>query len=304
MKDYRHSISDEPENAIIREITPLTDKDCFYVVQRSKQEFTYPIHEHDEYELNLVENASGARRVVGDSAEVVQDLDLVLLTGPNVVHAWEQHHCKSDDIRETTIQFSPTLLPSELLQKNQLNSIGRMFEKARGGIAFPLHIVQKVYPRIIALPMIKGFEAFVQFLTILNELSQYADEARPLSSSAFAGIEQVSESRRIRKVQHYINTYYRDIITLSQMADTVGMTPTSFSRFFRLRTGKTLSDYIIDVRIGNAARLLVDTSMSVSEICFESGFNNLSNFNRIFRKRKDCSPREFRENYKKKKIIY
>ena len=294
----------DSEELIIKEITPLTDKDCFYVVQRIKETFTYPIHEHSECELNLVENAAGARRVVGDSVQVIDDLDLVLITGSNLEHTWEQHLCTCHSIRETTIQFSPDLLPDGLLRKNQLNAIGQLFEKARNGLSFPIHVVRKVYPRFIALPMIKGFDAFVQFLTILDELSKHADEAVQLSSSAFVKVEQVSESRRIQKVQHYINTHFRELITLPQMADIAGMTPTSFSRFFRLRTGRSFSDYIIDVRIGSAARLLVDTSMTVSEICFDSGFNNLSNFNRLFRKKKGCSPSEFRANYKKKKIIY
>ena len=81
------------------------------------------------------------------------------------------------------------------------------------------------------------------------------------------------------------------------------MTPAAFSRFFRTRTGKTVSDYIIDIRLGYAARLLVDTNTSVAEICYSCGFNNISNFNRIFKKKKGCSPSEFRENYHKTRII-
>lgn len=79
----------------------------------------------------------------------------------------------------------------------------------------------------------------------------------------------------------------------------VGMTEVSFSRFFKLRTGKNLSDYIIDLRLGHATRLLVDSTMAIAEICYECGFNNLSNFNRIFKKKKNCSPKEFRDNYRK-----
>ena len=100
-----------------------------------------------------------------------------------------------------------------------------------------------------------------------------------------------------------INKHYQEEIRLNQLADMVGMTPVSFSRFFKLRTGKNLSDYIIDIRLGFASRLLVDSTMSIAEICYECGFNNLSNFNRIFRKKKECSPKEFRENYRKNKKL-
>ena len=81
------------------------------------------------------------------------------------------------------------------------------------------------------------------------------------------------------------------------------MTPAAFSRFFRMRTGKTVSDYMIDIRLGHAARLLVDSPTSVAEICYNCGFNNISNFNRIFKKKKGCSPTAFRDNYHKSKII-
>ena len=83
----------------------------------------------------------------------------------------------------------------------------------------------------------------------------------------------------------------------------VGMTPVSFSRFFRLRTGKTLSDFIIDIRLGYATRMLIDTAKTVAEVCYDCGFNNISNFNRMFKRKKGCSPKEFRENYQKKKNL-
>ena len=82
-----------------------------------------------------------------------------------------------------------------------------------------------------------------------------------------------------------------------------GMSPVAFSRFFKMRTGKSLSDYIIDVRLGYASSCLIDTNQSIADICFECGFNNLSNFNRIFKKKKNCSPKEFRENFRRKKKV-
>ena len=105
------------------------------------------------------------------------------------------------------------------------------------------------------------------------------------------------------KVKNFIAKNYMDEIRLGTLADIAGMSPSAFSRFFKLHTGRTLSDYVIDMRLGYASRMLVDTSKSVAEICYECGFNNLSNFNRIFKKKKDCSPTEFRENYHKTRII-
>ncbi|MDE6331727.1 MAG: AraC family transcriptional regulator, partial [Muribaculaceae bacterium] len=101
----------------------------------------------------------------------------------------------------------------------------------------------------------------------------------------------------------YIQEHYKEEIRLNELAGLVGMSPTAFSRFFKLRTGRSISDYMIDIRLGNATRLLADSSMSVAEICYDCGFNNVSHFNRIFRKKKGCSPREFRETYKRHRIL-
>jgi AraC-like DNA-binding protein len=104
-------------------------------------------------------------------------------------------------------------------------------------------------------------------------------------------------------VKNYIDEHYKEELGLEQLAGLVGMTPTAFSRYFKQRTSKNISEYIVDIRLGHAARLLIDTADSVSEICWRTGFNTLSNFNRLFRKRKGCSPTEFREKYQKTKVI-
>ena len=166
-----------------------------------------------------------------------------------------------------------------------------------------MEAIMKVYSKLDSLSSEKeGFYSVIKLLTILYELS-LCDNIKILSSSSFANIDNNSDSRRILKIYEYINTRYKDPIRLEELADVVGMSPVSFSRFFKLRSGKTISAYIIDIRLGHATRLLVDTTNSIAEICYECGFNNLSNFNRIFRKKKECSPKEFRENYRKKKII-
>ena len=261
-------------------------------------------HNHSEFELNFTEKAAGVRRVVGDSSEVIGDYDLVLITGKDLEHVWEQNECRSKEIREITIQFSSDLFFKSFINKNQFDSIRRMLDKAQKGLCFPMSAILKIYPLLDTLASEKqGFYAVIKFMTILYELSLFEEEARTLSSSSFAKIDIHSDSRRVQKVQEYINAHYQEEIRLGQLAAMVGMTDVSFSRFFKLRTGKNLSDYIIDIRLGFASRLLVDSTMSIAEICYECGFNNLSNFNRIFKKKKACSPKEFRENYRKKKKL-
>lgn len=287
----------------IREVTPLSDKDCFYIADRHKTEFTYPMHSHAEFELNFTINAAGVKRIVGDSIEIIGDYDLVLITSQDLEHVWEQHECKSKEIREITIQFSSELFFSNLISKTQFVSIRKMLDNAQRGLSFPFEAIMKVYHLLDTLASETGFYAVVKFLTLLYELSLFTDRSQILSSSSFAKIGTHSESRRIQKIYGFIDKNYKEEIRLNQLADLAGMTTVSFSRFFKLSTGKTLSDYVIDIRLGAAARLLVDSSMSIAEICYECGYNNISNFNRIFKNKKGCSPKEFRENYKKKKVL-
>jgi AraC-like DNA-binding protein len=291
-------------NYIIREITPLSDKDCFYIADRRKSEFTYPLHSHAEYELNYIENAPGVRRIVGDSVETIGNYDLTLISGADLEHVWEQYKCTSKNIREITIQFSPDLFFGSFLGKNQFDSISRMFDKAKKGISFPMEAIMKVYPLIDTLSTEKeGFYAVIKFMTILYELSLF-DNVHILASSSFANSNESSDSRRVLKISQYINAHYKEPIRLEELAELVGMTPVALSRFFKVRSGKTISDYLIDIRLGFAARLLADTTNSISEICYDCGFNNLSNFNRIFKKKKGCTPKEFRENFRKTKQIF
>lgn len=152
------------EKNVIREITPLSEKDCFYIADRRKSEFTYPMHCHKEFELNFVINAPGVQRIVGDSAEVIGDYDLVLITSPDLEHVWEQHDCTSKDVREITIQFSPQFMKT-LLATNQFARVSKMFDKAQNGLCFPVSAIMKVYSILDKLPDTKGFYAVTSFLT-------------------------------------------------------------------------------------------------------------------------------------------
>lgn len=288
---------------VFTEITRLSDKDCFYIVERHKTEFTYPLHRHKEFELNFIEKGKGVRRIVGDSVEEIGDYELVLIGGADLEHVWEQGKCRSKDIREITIQFSGDIFGTELLSKNQFASIRRMLRRAEHGLAFPLSSIMKVYSTLDDIANEnERFVQFLKFLYVLYELS-ISDDARVLASSSFAHTARSNESRRVEKVKQYINDHYAEPLKLADLAGLVGMSPVSFSRFFRQRTGRTLSDYIVDIRLGYAARMLVDSSKNISEICYECGFNNLSNFNRTFKAKRNYTPRDFRAMFKKNKVI-
>lgn len=189
------------------------------------------------------------------------------------------------------------------MHKTHFQSIFTMLEKAQRGLAFSEECVQKVYPMFNALLGEKrGFYAVLRFMAILHELS-LDEQARILSSNSFARVRHVVDSLRVNKVQDYVEEHYMEEIRLSTLADMVGMTSVSFSRFFRHSTGQTFSDYLIAVRLEHASRLLLDSHLPIAEVCFECGFNNLSNFNRIFKKNKHCAPKAYRENYRKQKIV-
>ena len=235
--------------------------------------------------------------------EEIGNYELTLVAGERLEHAWEQGNCRSADVREITIQFSRTLFPEELLARKQFRTIREMFLKAANGLTFSLKAIMKVYNLLDVLASEPdGFEQYQRLLQILYTLSNDED-ARVLASSSFANMEHNVESRRVRKVQEYINAHYSEEIRLEDCAAMVGMSPSAFSRFFKQHTGRTLMDYIIDIRLGNAARLLVDTSEGISEISYACGFNNLSNFNRAFKARRGYTPRDFRTLFRKNRVF-
>ena len=290
------------KNKLLREITPLTQSDCFTLFSRVKSKFDFPLHYHEEFELNFIQNAKGAKRVVGDHIEEIDELELVLV-GSNLQHAWFTHNCKSREIREITIQFHKDLFDEKLLRRNQLSFIRTMLEKSLRGILFSKETTQMLAPRICDLNQKQGFDSVLELMSILHDLS-ISRNMRILSDASFNNTEQYSyNSRRIEKTLEYMNQNFDKPITLNEVARLANMSDAAFSRFFKQRTGNTFIDSLTEIRLGHASRMLIDTTQSVAEIAYHCGFNNISNFNRIFKKKKSCTPKDFRESFSGTRIF-
>jgi len=279
----------------MREITPLTPSDCFTIFSRVKKKFDFPLHYHDEYELNLIVNAKGARRVVGGNIEVIEDLELALI-GPNLYHAWFTHQCQSEEITEITIQFHKDLFDEKFLKRNQLSFLKSMLERSQRGVVFSPETIQALKGRIIGLAQKSGFDSVLELMSVLHDLS-ISRNMRTVSDASFSNEKLYYNSRRIEKVFEHMNLNYHKQVTLAEVAKIANMPEASFSRFIKKRTGKTFIDSLNEIRLGHASRMLIDSTNTIAEIAYKCGFNNISNFNRIFKRKKLCIPKEFRETY-------
>jgi AraC-like DNA-binding protein len=281
---------------LLREITPLTQGDCFTLFSRVKKDFDFPLHYHEEFELNFIQNGKGAKRVIGDHMEEIEDLELVLV-GPNLQHGWFTHKLKGQPLHEITIQFHRDLFDDKFLHRNQMSVIRKMFEKSLKGILFSRETTEAIMPRLVALTEKHGFDSVLELLSILHDLST-SRNIRTLSNTTFNNTETISyNSRRVNTVMEYLNKNFHNDVSLNEISKLIAMSEVAFSRFFKLRTGKTFVDTLNEVRLGHASRMLIDTTQSVNEIAYRCGFNNMSNFNRIFKKKKNCTPKEFRLAY-------
>lgn len=277
---------------IIREITPLSEDDFFIVLNHFNAKFDFPVHYHPEYELNLVLHSKG-KRIIGDSIEAYGHPDLVLI-GPNTPHAWTGNE---PNVQVVTIQFLPDFLSEKAFSRKLTLPIKELLERSKMGVVFSNETTNNFLERIMLLTETRRFDSLLQFLSILNDLATSPGQ-RSLSSLSYVGQFDTSKSRRIKIVNQYLYDNLINQIKINDVAALVNMTPSAFSHFFKKRTQRSFSDYLSDLRIGNAARLLIESEKTVSEICFESGFNNISNFNRAFKEKKGCTPTEFRSQQK------
>ncbi|MCQ2202996.1 MAG: AraC family transcriptional regulator [Bacteroidales bacterium] len=289
---------------ISREVTTLNEQtDAMLVFDRYKDDFNYPLHYHPEYELNYICDCKDATRIVGDSIEQIGEFELCLV-GPNLYHDWQKGKCEVvKTSREITTQFVPTLFPKELLSKDIIKPIADLLKRAEHGVLFTAETAQRIEPLLSELAQTKGFEAYLIFQRIMYELAVSPDQ-RTLASESFQKDNTVFFDARMERIHNFIMQNHNQKVMLTDVAQHLNMAPVTVTRLIKQRTGKSFIDFLNDIRLGFATRMMVDSDMNISEICFSCGFNNISNFNRIFKKRQGLTPTEFRQTFHGTKRVF
>lgn len=231
---------------------------------------------------------------MGDSIEEIDDIELVFV-GPNLYHAWETHKCKEKKIHEITIQFDDKLFDNQLLSRRIMRPIRDMFNRSTHGISFSRKTAEDLAPRICNLSRLDGMDYFLETLSILHDMATSRNQR--ILSSYTVDYEKFEDDDKMKLVYDYVQKNFSKKITLEEVSKVAMMTPVSFNRFIKKRSNKTFVNYINDVRIGYAARNLVEKDLSIAEVAYKSGFNNIANFNRIFKSIKGVTPSLYREEF-------
>lgn len=277
-----------------REIPPLSSGDSFLVFDRVKDNFDFPVHYHPEFEINFILNGKGVKRVVGDNIEEIDDVELVLI-GPNLYHGWELHKCRNKQIHEITIQFHNDLFHESLLTRRIMSPIKDMFNRSIHGISFSKKTAEQLSSRLVKISKLDGMDYFLEITSILYDLANSRNQK--LLSTFTVDHATFEDYDKMKLVYDYVQKNFAEKITLEDVSSVASMSSISFNRFIKKRTGKTFVNYINDIRIGYAARWMLEKDLSISEIAFKSGFNNIANFNRSFKSIKKRTPSQYRDDF-------
>lgn len=252
-------------------------------------------HYHEQLELVCIIKNSGTR-FIGDNIEKYNAGDIVLI-GKNLPHMWQEESSadstSSSDV--VAIHLGTAFTKSILLSLPEYSNIKRLLDLSAQGVAF--HNTHILLDKIRKLDELQGFQQFTSVTEILNDLGSRRD-FKLLTSQGF--VEKLNDQKkgRLQSVHDYVMNNFRKEIGLVSAASVANMNPSSFSRYFKQAYGKTFSEYVNEIRIGYACKLLLEDDIGITQTCFQSGFNNISNFNKQFKKLHNLSPKEYRNRFK------
>ena len=271
-----------------------------FVIRDLKEKYFDPVwHSHSEYQLFVVLQGTGTR-FIGDSIRSFKPGELIF-TGPHLPHLWrsdEKYFRRNISLttKGIVVYLDEHFLGQNMLDKVELHRLKVLFDKSMRGLEFYGHNKSVVIELMKELLHLNGVQSLIHLLRILDILSA-TKEYHYISSQHYDGSIKEHESDRLNKVYDYIIKNYRSKIPLEKMADMLHMTPTSFSRYFSMKNNKTYSRFIAEIRVKHACELLTETDMSVAEICYECGFNTLSNFNKQFKDIMQKKPTDYKREF-------
>lgn len=275
------------------EVLQPTGNRSFLLRTFGKTGFAAPYHFHPEYELTWIVKGSG-KRYAGSNMADFSDGDLVLL-GPNVPHCWKLQNRSA--ARSVVIQFTPDFLGSDFFSKAELVNIHKLFQRSGSGIQFIKRTQALVQEQIKELADEKNnFKQLVRLLEILQQLAVSKEYVLLDQQRLIAELSPANQAR-INPIFAYLVENFRRDVSLHKAAAIASMTPNAFCKYFKRITRKTFMETVIEYRINYATQQLIQSDKSISDICFDSGFGDVSHFYKMFKARMQVSPLHYRQQF-------
>lgn len=273
-----------------------------FVIQELKAPFfDVNWHFHSEYQLFVVLEGKGTR-FIGDHMQSFRESDMVL-TGPNLPHLWKNDQAYHDPANGLithgiVIYFPPDFLHEAVFNLDEFEAIAQVLKKSSRGIQIlgPTNNQIKIWMK--ELLQLQGVESIIQLLRILQLLANHPEDCRLIADAEYINTNKESEKDRMGQVYEYVMQNFHTRVHLEEAAQLANLSVSAFSRFFKSRVNKTFSDFLTDVRISHASKLLHESDRTVSEIAYACGFPTLSNFNKLFKERVKKTPLEYRKEFK------
>ena len=250
-------------------------------------------HYHPEIELIFVCGGSGKRQI-GSNISYFSDGDLILI-GSNLPHCGMTNENTNNEY-EVVIQFSQDFLGTELWNAPEMNRIFQMLQAAKSGIVFGENVKKALEPKIKALSESSYLDKLLKLIEILDELA-HTNDFKILNAAKYYLQTQKEDNDRINLIFNHVKDNFKNQISLEEVAGLATMTVPSFCRYFKKITNKTFTQFVNEYRITHSLKLLAEQPMSITEICFESGFNNFSYFNKTFKEHTKQSPSQYRKEF-------
>jgi AraC-like DNA-binding protein len=263
----------------------------FKVLHWHSREDRFFWHQHPEYEIVYIHKGSGKRHI-GQHLSHFEEGELMFI-GPNVPHLNFGYGADSEH-EEIVVQLRDNFLGDAFLQSPELHDIKRVFELSKQGLNFFGKTREQVATLMLTLPQLNHFERLIQLLLILQKLAT-SKEYNLLKINGLSYEHSHREESRIRQIYGYVEQHYQQEIDLQTVADLASLTVPSFCRYFKKITQMTFTDFVNEYRIKQACKMLIN-NQSVTDVCYNSGFNNLSHFTKTFKSVTGKTPREYKKD--------